>query len=318
MTLQTSIKGRAFPDTFGRRLKKDMRRNGSMYLLMIPVLLFYLYFCYKPIYGILMAFQDFNLRRGIMGSEWIGLENFRRFFNDVYFSRNIINTVRISFASIVFGFPIPIILALLINEMASKKLAKAVQTISYIPHFISLVVICSMVKNFVATDGIITQIVNMLTGTTAQESLLNDAGKFVPIYVLSDIWQQAGWNSIIYIAALASVDHQLCEAAVIDGAGRLKQVIHVVIPSILPTIIIMFILRLGTVLSVGYEKIILLTNAYNAETSEVLSYYIYKRGIAGGEYGLATAAGVFNSVINCIFVVAANYLSRVIGETSLW
>ncbi len=302
----------------GAMLKKDFKKYYTLYLLMIPVLLFYLYFHYKPMYGLLISFQEFNFKLGIWGSPWVGMKNFVRFFTDPYFGRNIINTIYISAASIVFGFPAPIILALLLNEVRQKWFVRSVQTISYMPHFVSLVVICGMLKNFVGTDGFINAMVSFFTGNPPQESLLDNASLFVPIYVASDIWQQIGWGSIIYFAALAGVDVELYDAAQVDGAGRLRQMWHVTLPCILPTIITLFILRLGTVLTVGYEKIILLTNAYNAETSEVLSYYIYKKGIAGGEYGLATAAGLFNSVINCVFVVVANFISRRVSETSLW
>lgn len=305
-------------EPIGIKLRRDFRKNYSLYLLVIPVLLFYWYFCYKPMIGVLISFENFSFRNGIWGSEWVGLENFRRFFSDPYFTRNIVNTVSISFFSILFGFPAPILLALLINELNRKWFAKVVQTITYIPHFISLVVVCSMIKDFTSSNGIITHLITLLTGVDFQESMLSNARLFLPIYVVSDIWQTVGWGSIIYIAALAGVDAELYDAAEVDGAGRLRQVWNVTIPAILPTIIILFILRLGKILSVGYEKIILLTNPLNAEKSEVLSYYIYKKGISGGEYGLATAAGLFNSVINCIFVVGANYLSRIAGETSLW
>lgn len=299
-------------------LYQDLKRNGGIYLMVIPVILFYLYFHYKPMYGMLIAFQDFNIRKGMSGSEWIGLENFGRLFSDVYFKRNIINTFSISIASIAFGFPAPIILALLMNEVTKKGFVKSIQFITYMPHFLSLVVVCSMVKNFVAPEGIISQWISLFTGADISESLLNNERLFVPIYIASDIWQQVGWGSIIYIAALAGVDMQLYEAAKMDGAGRFQQFLNVTIPAILPTIITLFILRLGNVLSVGYEKIILLTNPYNAQTSEVLSYYIYKKGIMGAEYGLSTAAGLFNSVINCILVVAANFLSRKVADISLW
>ena len=305
-------------ESVGYKLKRDMEKNYSLYLLLLPVLLFYLYFCYKPMVGILISFENFSFRSGIWGSEWVGFENFRRFFSDPYFARNIINTVSISFFSILFGFPAPIILALLINELNHSWFAKSVQTITYIPHFISLVVVCSMIKDFTASDGIISNIVSSLFGIEFHEAMLSNAALFLPIYVISDIWQSVGWGSIIYIAALAGIDAELYDAAEVDGAGRLRQVWNITLPAILPTIIILFILRLGKILSVGYEKIILLTNPLNAEKSEVLSYYIYKKGISGGEYGLATAAGLFNSVINCIFVVGANYLSRAVGETSLW
>lgn len=305
-------------EPYAARVKKDMRRNWALYLMMIPVLLFYLYFHYKPMYGIIIAFQDFSFRRGILGSDWVGFENFVRFFTDPYFMRNIVNTVTISAASIIFGFPAPIILALLINELNKKWFVKSVQTITYMPHFISLVVICAMVKNFVASDGFISMLIGFVTGNPPEESLLNNASAFVPIYVISDIWQQIGWGSIIYLAALTGVDQELYDAADVDGAGHLRKVWSITIPSIMPTIIIMLILRLGSILSVGYEKIILLTNAYNAEKSEVLSYYIYKKGLMGSEYGLATAAGFFNSVINCIFVVGANKISKLVSDTALW
>lgn len=295
-----------------------MEKNYSLYILVLPVVLFYLIFCYKPMYGILMAFQDFNFRAGISGSPWVGIKQFERFFADPYFVRNIRNTITISLASIAFGFPAPIILALLINELNKKWFVKTVQTITYLPHFISLVVICGMLKDFLGGDGLITQIIVTLTGQEINESLLNNQNLFVPIYVISDIWQQVGWSSIIYIAALTGINAELYEAASIDGAGRFKQLLHVTLPAIIPTIVIMLILRLGSVLSVGYEKIMLLTNPFNAETSEVLSYYVYKKGIVGGEYSLATAAGLFNSVINFVFVVLMNNLSRRIGETSLW
>ncbi len=304
--------------SFSYRFKRDMKKNYSLYILMIPVFVFYILFMYKPMYGILMAFQDFDIRAGIGGSEWIGFENFKRFFSDPYFSRNILNTISISISSIVFGFPIPIIFALLVNEISSKKFMKVTQTITYLPHFISLVVICGMIRTFVSEEGIITQIVNLFAKEATEESLLNNAKAFVPIFVGSDIWQSFGWNSIIYLAALSGVDEQLYEAATLDGAGRLRQTISVTIPSILPTIIIMFILRLGSVLSVGYEKIILLTNPFNAEKSEILSYYIYKKGLESADYGLATAAGLFNSLINCFFVVAANSLSRKVSDIALW
>ncbi len=299
-------------------LKKDLRKNYSLYLLMLPVILFYLYFHYKPMYGLLISFQDFSFRKGIWGSEWIGFENYRRFFQDPYFTRNIVNTFRISITNIIFGFPAPIILALLMNELKNERFKKTVQTVTYLPHFISLVVVCGMVKDYVATDGFITGIVSSVTGIEFSESLLNNSSLFVPIYVVSTIWQEIGGGSIIYLAALAGVDQGLYEAATVDGAGRLRQTFAITIPSIVPTIITMFILKLGKVLSVGYEKILLLVNPYNAETAEILSYYIYKKGIEGGEYGLSTAAGLFNSVINCIFVITANKISRSVSETSLW
>ena len=307
-----------YKNSFSYRFRADMKKNYSLYLLFIPVLAFYILFCYRPMYGLIMAFQDFDIRLGVSGSEWVGMENFKRFFADPYFKRNIVNTVKISVADIIVGFPLPIIFALLVNELSGKWFAKTVQTITYLPHFISLVVICGMIRTFVGTDGIVTALVNVFLPSPAEESLLNHAKAFLPIFVGSNVWQQFGWNSIIYLAALAGVDEQLYEAATIDGAGRWRQTLSVTIPSILPTIVIMFILKLGSVLNVGYEKIILLTNAFNAESSEVLSYYIYKKGLISADYGLATAAGFFNSVINFAFVTAANAISKKAGDISLW
>ena len=299
-------------------IKKDLKRNYSLYILVIPVLLWYAYFCYKPMYGILMAFQNFNFRRGIWGSDWVGFANFIRFFSDPYFTRNILNTISISFTDILLGFPAPIVFALLINEIPSQKFAKLTQTITYMPHFVSLVVICGMIKSFVGADGVITSIVAAVTGTPVKESLLNNASLYVPIHVLSGIWQELGWSSIIYLAALSGVDESLYEAASIDGANRLRQTISITIPSIVPVIITMLILRLGSVLSVGYEKVMLLTNSFNASKSEILSYYTYKVGIMNGEYSLSTAAGLFNSVINFVFIFTANAISRRVSENSLW
>ena len=300
------------------RLKRDLKTNRSIYMVMLLPVIWYIIFCYLPMGGILMGFQDYNIRRGMLGSEWVGLENFRRFFSDPYFGRDIINTIRIGLANIIFTFPMPIIFALMLNELNSKCFTKTVQTVTYIPHFISLVVICGMIQTFVADDGIITGLIETVTGKQIGESLLNQSGLFTTIFVASDIWQGMGWSSIIYIAAIAGVDQELYEAASIDGAGRLRKVLHVTIPALLPTIIIMFILKLGSVVSVSYEKIMLLINPLNAEKAEVLSYYIYKKGLVNSEYSLSTAAGLFNGVINLLFVIGGNYISRRVSETSLW
>lgn len=300
------------------RAREDIRKHWDIYLMGVPVLLFYVLFMYKPMYGLLASFQDFNIRLGISGSDWVGLDNFKRFFQDPYFTRNIVNTLAISVTSIVFGFPAPILLALLMNELKHKFVLKTVQTISYLPHFISLVVICGMIKEFVSSDGLITGFIAALTGGTFHESLLNNEHNFIPIYVLSGIWQEVGWGSIIYFAALSGVDQALYEAASIDGAGKFKQTWYVTLPSIMPTIVVMFILQMGSILNVGYEKIMLLINPFNSQTAEVLSYYIYRKGMLNSDYGLATAAGLFNSIINFAFVVTANYISRRVNNSSLW
>ncbi len=300
------------------QIKHDVLKNKSQYIMLLIPLIWYIVFCYIPMCGILIGFQDYNIRRGILGSEWIGFENFRRFLIDPYFMRSFVNTLRISLASIIFGFPMPIIFALLINELTSKRFVKVVQIVTYIPHFISLVVLCGMIKIFVSDTGIITEIVEILVGHKIGESLLNRPELFTSIFVLSGIWQGVGWSSIIYIATISGIDQELYDAASIDGAGRLRQALSVTIPSILPTIILMFILRVGSVINVDYEKIMLLINQLNAEKAEVLSYYVYKKGIMESDYSLSTAANLFNSIINLFFVVSCNTISRKLSDISLW
>lgn len=297
-------------------IKSDFYRNKSLYLLMIPVLLYYIYFRYVPMFGAIIAFKDFSPALGIFGSPWVGFEHFIDFFTGIQFGRILKNTLTISISSLIFGFPAPIILALLINEVANIPFKKSVQTITYLPHFISLVVICSMIKEFTSADGIITHFVALLGGSG--ENMLNNPKLFVPIYIISDIWQTVGWGSILYLAALTSIDSSLYEAAKIDGAGRIRQTLHVTLPGLMPTIITMFILRLGSVLNVGYEKILLLYGPMNYETSDVISTYVYRAGLQEFKYDFASAVGLFNSVINFMLVYTANVISRKVNETSLW
>lgn len=302
--------------SFGVRLKEDIVRNRVLYIMVLPVLIYYILFAYLPMYGITIAFQDYDPALGYTGSPWVGLQNFKDFFKSVYFLRILKNTLHISLASIIFGFPAPIILALLINEVTSKKYMKTVQTITYLPHFISLVVVCGIIKSFTGTNGIITQIVSKFTNDST--SLLMKPNAFVPVYIISEIWQGIGWGSIIYIAALAGVDTQLYEAASLDGCGRLRQVLHVSIPGILPTIVIMLILRMGSMLNVGYEKIILLYNPSTYETADVISTFTYRKGLQEFEWSYGSAVGLFNSAVNVIFLLGTNMLSRKLTESSLW
>ena len=297
-------------------LKNDLKRNRTLYIMIIPVILFYLYFCYRPMYGALIAFKEYNPVKGIIGSEWIGFENFREFFTSVYFFRVLKNTLVISLSSLIFCFPAPIIFALLINELQSKIFKSAVQTVTYMPHFISLVVICSMVNEFTALGGIINNLISFFGGEEIQ--FMNEPKWFVPIYIISDLWQSLGWNSIIYLAALSGVDEALYDAAKIDGAGRIRQTISVTLPALIPTIVTLLILRIGTLLSVGYEKIILLYTPMTYETADVISSYVYRAGLINTRYGYAGAVGLFNSVINFILVLSANTISRKVNGTSLW
>ena len=267
-------------------------------------------------YGVLMAFQNYEPLNGIWGSEWVGLMHFKDFLTNYYFLKILKNTLVISINCIIFAFPAPIIMALLVNEIKNSVFKKTVQTITYIPHYISLIVICGLIHNFVAEDGLISNFVSIFTGT--KENLLNNPACFVPIYVISDICQGVGWGSIIYLAALLSIDTSLYEAATIDGAGKFKQVIHVTIPGIMPTIIILFILRMGGILGVGYEKIILLYNPLIYDTADVISTFTYRKGLIDLSWSYSSAVGLFNSVISIIFVTVTNAISRKLSETSLW
>lgn len=302
--------------SFAARFANDVKVNRAAYMMILPVLLFYIVFAYLPMYGIIIAFKDYDISTGILGSPWVGFANFKSFFSSMYFGRVLKNTLVISLCSIIFGFPAPIILALLLNEVKRKWFLRTVQTITYLPHFISLVVICGMIKSFTAQDGIINYIIEFFGGT--RSTLLMNANAFVPIYIVSDIWQGVGWGSIVYFAALTNVDSELYEACTLDGGGRIRQVFTVTLPGIMPTIMIMLILRLGSILGVGYEKIILLYNPTIYKTADVISTFVYRKGLVESDFGYATAVGLFNSVVNVIFLVGANLVSRKVTETSLW
>lgn len=290
--------------------------NWELYLMIIPVIVFYIIFCYLPMYGILMAFQNYKPFLGISGSDWIGFDNFRIFFNSPHFMRTLKNTLTISLNTVLFSFPMPIVLALLINEVRSKHFAKTVQTVTYLPHFISIVIVCALVREFTSDSGIINQFFQIF-GYDGQ-TMLSKPELFVPVYIVSGLWQEVGWNSIIYLAALSSIDAQLYEAAEIDGAGKWKQTIHITIPGILPTIIILFIMKMGTLLSVGYEKILLLYNPGIYDTADVISTYVYRIGLVEAKYGLSTAVNLFNSIINFMLLIATNKICDKLNGTSLF
>jgi putative aldouronate transport system permease protein len=301
---------------FFSRVAKDWKLNKELYLLFLPVLLYYLIFHYKPMYGAQIAFKNFYPAMGISGSPWVGFMHFQNFFGSFYFFRILKNTLVISFTDLIFGFPAPIILALLINELGGKYFKRAVQTVTYMPHFISVVVICGMIHEFTRNDGFITQLLGVFG--FPQTTMLNHPKMFVPVYVISGIWQEVGWGSIIYLAALAGIDPELYEAAAIDGAGRWKQTWSITIPSIAPTIVILLILRMGRMLNVGFEKIILLYNPVTYQTADVISSFVYRKGILEFNFSYSTAVGLFNSTVNLLLLVAANSISRRINETSLW
>lgn len=297
-------------------IRKDFKRNKLIYLMVLPMIVYLLVFCYYPMYGASIAFKTFEPAKGILGSPWVGIKYFTDFFNSFYFWRLIRNTFSISFWSIVFGFPAPIILALILNEIRLRVYKSVAQTISYLPFFVSLVVLCGLVRDFTSEQGLIGQIAVALGAPPG--NLLTDPANFTAIYVISGIWQGIGWGSIIYLAAISSIDLELYDAAYIDGAGRFRQIINITLPCIVPTIIILFILNIGSIMNLGFEKIILLYGPGTYDTADVISSFTYRKGLLENNFSYSTAVGLFNSVINFGFLIAANSISRRVSETSLW
>lgn len=296
--------------------KKKIKKCKYLYIIMLVPMIYYILFHYLPMYGVIVAFKDYNIVKGVMGSPWAGLKHFKKFLADPYFWTLVRNTLLLNIYGLVWGFPIPIILALMLNELRGGKFKRVVQTVSYLPHFISTVVVCGMVVNFLSTDGILNQFVQMLGGEKTQ--FLMDPKYFRTIFTASGIWQTAGWTSIIYLSALTGVDQEVVEAAMIDGANRWQRIRHVTLPAITPTISTMLIMNLGKLMNLGYEKVLLLYNGSTYETADVISTYVYRRGILSNDFSYATAVGLFQSVIGVILLVTANKVSKKISETSLW
>ncbi|TDF94062.1 ABC transporter permease [Paenibacillus piri] len=303
-------------DSFASRLSKDLVKNKIIYLMALPVIAYYLIFDYGPMYGASIAFKDFSAMKGITGSPWVGFQNFSDFFKDVYFTRIVRNTLLLSVYNLIFGFPAPIILALLLNEVRKQLFKRFVQSVTYLPHFISVMVLCGLIVDFTSRNGIINDLLAFMG--MERVTMLLKPELFRSIYVGSNIWQELGWGSIIYLAALAGIDQDLYEAATIDGAGRFKQMLHVTIPGIMPTVIILFILKMGSMMNVGFDKIFLLYNPLTYETSDVISTYVYRKGILEANYSFSAAVGLFNSIINFVLLVATNQFSKKVNETSLW
>lgn len=300
-----------------RQILSKLNRSKGLYLFLVPAIIYFVVFCYLPMYGVQIAFKYYSPRLGIWGSKWTGMENLNRFFNSYYFWRLIRNTVGLSLYNLIVSFPFPILLALVFNEVQSPKLKKAVQTISYAPHFISVVVLVGILNLFFNQGN---GLINVILDKVGLEKFgfLTSAAAFPSMYVWSGVWQNAGWNSIIYIAALASIDPQLHEAAQIDGASRLQRIIHINLPGILPTAVIMFILDIGQVMNMGFEKVFLMQNAQNTETSQVISTFVYEAGLINSDYGFSTAIGLFNNIINIILLLAVNKIAGKISGTSLF
>lgn len=297
-------------------LIRNIKQHWELYLLILPGILYFAIFKYAPMYGIQIAFRDYYPGMGYLEADWVGFDNFMRFFKSHQFINALTNTLSISLLQLVLGFPLPIILALMLNSLRSNKLKKGLQTISYAPHFISSVCMAGIILAFTSEHGIISEMAATVSGESV--SLLSEPSLFKWIYVLSHVWKDAGWGSVMYIAALSSVDLALYEAADVDGASKLQKIWYVDLPSILPTVVIMLILKCGHILSIGYEEILMLQNPLNLPRSQVISTYSYQVGLLQYDYSYSTAVGMFNSVVNLVLLVTVNYISRKVNETSLW
>lgn len=308
------------PLTKFERWKMNFKRRGWILLFIIPALIYVLIFCYGPMYGILIAFQDYMPGDEILGANtiWVGWENFKVFFSNPDFGTYFVNTFLLCIFGFIVGFPLPIIVALLLNSLRRPKIKKGLQILYYAPHFISLVVMVGILKFIFGSDGLLDSLSVKMGGDPNGLQLFLSPEAFRPLFIFSGNWQDFGWSAIIYLAALAGVDPSLHEAAKVDGASRFKRIFSVDLPAIAPTIIMLMILSVGNLMSCGYEKVLLMQTAGNAETSEILSTYVYKFGLMGGQYGLGTAAGLFNSVINVVLLIIANTVSKKISGNSMW
>ena len=301
----------------GRTLWLWIRKNWGLYLLMVPAIVIFICFTYLPMYGVVIAFKDFRPALGIMGSKWAGFKYFERYFSSYMFSNTIINTLVISLYTIAVTFPLPIVIALMCNQMYAKRFKKFFQVSTYLPHFISTVVMCGMIILFLSpSSGVIPKLCSMIGIKTGD--LMGNADAFSSIYVWTEAWQHVGWDSIMYIAALSAVDPQLYEAAVVDGANKWQKMRYIDIPMLIPTAITLFILRTGSVMSVGFEKVHLLQNDLNIVASEIISTYVYKMGLKSNQYSYSAAIGLFNNVVNFILLLSVNFIAKKMGDTSLF
>lgn len=299
-----------------KTIRRDWRHNRMVYFMVLFPVAYFIIFHYIPMGGVVIAFQDYSIKRGILGSDFVGLKHFTTFFNSIYFWRVIRNTLLISFYGLLFSFPFPILFALCLNEVRSRSFKKVTQTISYMPYFISVVVVVSILIDFSKANGALTRLASLLGDNGG--ALISRPEWFRTLYIGSNMWQHLGYNSIIFISALASIDQELYEASRIDGAGRWKQTLHITLPGIAPTIVVLLILRLGQIMNVGYEKTILMYSPATYDTADIISSYVYRVGIIDTNYSYSTAINFFNSVINFLVLFAANGISRSVGETSLW
>ena len=300
-----------------RKLWRRVKRKRVLYLMLLPGMLLLLIFHYIPMWGVLIAFKDYRVLKGILASDWVGLKHFRAFFGGRMFSSVVLNTLILNCYSLIFAFPLPLVFALMLNEVRVDWFKKGVQTITYMPHFISTVVIVGMMKELLSpTNGIVNQILMRMGHEPIY--FFGKAGYFRSLYIISGAWAGTGWGSIVYLAAIAAVDVSLYEAATIDGASRLQKIWHVTLPCIRSTFMVMLILRLGQMLGSDSEKVLLMQTSGNRSVSELLSTYIYNRGVLNSEYSYSTAVGLFNSAVSFLLILVANTLSRRLTEESLW
>lgn len=300
-----------------KKFKKNIIKDKYLLLLVAPVILYYFIFHYIPMYGAVIAFKDFSPGQTIWSSQWVGFRWFQEFFRSVYFGRLITNTFILSGLSLVFSFPIPIIFALLLNEVRRKSLKRMVQTVSYLPHFISLVVMVGILSNFLSpSDGIINQLLKIMGMEPI--NFMGDPAWFRPLYIGSGVWQSFGWNSIIYMASLTSIDPHLYEAARMDGCNRWKEMRHITIPGLMPTVVMLLILAMGNLMNVGFEKIILMYSPATYSVADVISTYVYRRGILSAQYSFGSAVGLFNSIINFSLLLSVNKISKRFSQIGLW
>lgn len=294
----------------------EWRKNWVLYLMMVPALTYFLVYCYMPMFGLVIAFQDYRVGDSFLGGNFVGLKHFTDFFQSYYFGRLMKNTVFLSLGVLIFGYPVPLIFALLLNEVKHVKFKKLAQTITYLPHFISLVVICGLILDFTKLDGLVNTIIKAFGGNPI--AFMSKPEWFKPVYIISDIWATFGWNSIIFIAALLGIDSELYEAAGLDGAGRWQKIRNISIPGIAPVIVTTLLMKLGRVMSLGFEKVFNLYNTGTYETADIISTFVYRQGILNANYSSAAAIGLFNAIINLALVVAANRISKKLTDSSLW
>ena len=304
-------------ETKKKSLWKRMVSCKELYLMLLIPVVWYIVFLYTPMYGIIIAFKDYRAAKGIWGSEWVGFKHFDRFFSGFYFDRIVGNTLIINILALLFGFPFPIFFALLLGELRSTRFRKVLQNVAYIPHFLSAVIIVSVMQLIFNPNTGVYNMIRQFLGL-ATTNYFASVKAFKPMYIVSGIWQNMGWDAILYIAALAGIDTALYEAASIDGAGRLQKIWHISLPGISSTITIMLLLRCGQIMNIGYEKVLLMQNSLNQASSDVISTYVYRVGILEGNFDYSTAISLFNSVCNIVLLVIANFIAKRVNETSLW